>query len=241
MVDVSLGIDVEPDCPPYLATQYRGVERGLPRLLDELDVLGVPVTCFCTGEVAERHPARVRDILARGHELGSHGHTHRPFDGLPMAAAREEIRVSCEVLRAFGAPVTSFRAPNLRFPDTYLPLLEEHGFRVDSSQAKYKIAYYTSRARTSMTRVPASMTSSVLRLPRALRDPWLLSLATPVVLFVHPWEFVDLTRERLRLDCRFRTGDPAIRALREVIALYRGRGARFTRMRDFDQASRPVS
>jgi peptidoglycan/xylan/chitin deacetylase (PgdA/CDA1 family) len=241
MVDVSLGIDVEPDCPPYLATQYRGVERGLPRLLDALDALGIPVTCFCTGEVAVRHPARVRDILARGHELGSHGYSHRPFDGLPMAEARDEIRTSGEALRAFGAPVTSFRAPNLRFPDRYLPLLEEHGFRVDSSQAKYKIAYYRSRARTSLTRVPASTTSSVLRLPRAIRDPWLLSLSSPVVLFVHPWEFVDLTRERLRLDCRFRTGDPALVALREVVTLFRDRGARFARMKDFDRGRRAAA
>lgn len=241
MVDVSLGIDVEPDCPPYLATQYRGVERGLPRLLDELDVLGVPVTCFCTGEVAERHAARVRDILARGHELASHGYSHRPFDMLSPGEARQEIHTSTQVLRAFGAPVTSFRAPNLRFPDRYLPLLEEHGFRVDSSQAKYKMAYYTSWARTSLTRVPASMTSSVLRLPHAIRDPWLLSLASPVVLFVHPWEFVDLTRERLRLDCRFRTGEPALAALRDVVGLYRRRGARFVRIQDLGRESRAAA
>lgn len=241
MVEVSLGIDVEPDCPPYLATQYRGIERGLPRLLDALDTIAVPVTCFCTGEVAERHPERVRDIVARGHELGSHGHSHRPFDTLTDEDAGAEIRASSDVLRAFGAPVTSFRAPNLRFPDRFLPLLEMHGFRVDSSQAKYKVAYYTSRARTALTRVPASMTSSVLRLPRAIRDPWLRSLASPVVLFVHPWEFVDLTRERLRLDCRFRTGDPALAALREVVRLFQERGARFSKMQEFDRARRAAA
>lgn len=241
MVDVSLGIDVEPDCPPFLATQYRGVQHGLPRVLDVLDALDVPVTCFCTGDVAERHPDRVRDILARGHELGSHGHSHRPFDTLGEPDARDEIRVSSEVLRAFGAAVTSFRAPNLRFPDRYLPLLEAHGFTVDSSQAKYKLAYYRSRARTSLTRVPASMTSSVLRLPRVIRDPWLLSLASPVVLFVHPWEFVDLTRERLRLDCRFRTGNPAVVAVREIVSLFRDRGARFAKMREFDRTRRAAA
>ena len=238
MVDVSLGIDVEPDCPPYLATQYRGIELGLPRLLDALDALSVPVTCFCTGEVANRHPHRVHDIVARGHELASHGYSHRPFDTLSDEDAREEVRASSAVLRGFGVPVTSFRAPNLRFPDRFLPLLEMHGFRVDSSQAKYKVAYYRSRARTSLTRVPASMTSSVLRLPRAIRDPWLRTLTSPVVLFVHPWEFVDLTRERLRLDCRFRTGDPALDALRDVVRLFQNRGARFSRMRDFDRARR---
>jgi hypothetical protein len=76
------------------------------------------------------------------------------------------------------------------------------------------------------------MTSSVLRLPAVVRDPWLARLRDPVVLFVHPWEFVDLTRERLRLDCRFRTGDVALRCLRDVIASFRARGARFMTMRE---------
>jgi peptidoglycan/xylan/chitin deacetylase (PgdA/CDA1 family) len=205
---------------------------GLPRVLDALDDAHVPTTCFCTGEIAERFPQCVSDLLQRGHELGSHGHTHRPFDTLSEADARQEIVRSTQALRSFGAPVTSFRAPNLRFPDRYLPLLEEQGFAVDSSQAKYKAAYYRAAARTSLKRIPASMTSSVLRLPGWLRDPWLASLASPVVLFVHPWEFVDLTRERLRLDCRFRTGDPALRAVREVISLFRARGATFVRMRE---------
>jgi peptidoglycan-N-acetylglucosamine deacetylase len=240
MLDVSFGIDVEPDCPPFLATQYRGVVDGLPRVLDLLDEAGVRATCFCTGEVAEKFPDHVRDLSARGHEVGCHGHTHRPFDTIDEHDARDEIMRSALVLRSLGAAVTSFRAPNLRFPDRYLPLLEDAGFTVDSSQAKYKRPYYTSRTRTKLTRVPASVTSSVLRLPGWIRDPWLLSLRSPVVLFVHPWEFVDLTRARLRLDCRFRTGDPALRAVAQVIALLRGRGATFVKMRDIGERAASV-
>jgi peptidoglycan/xylan/chitin deacetylase (PgdA/CDA1 family) len=232
MREISFGIDVEPDCPPYLATQYRGVVDGLPRILDVLDEARVPATCFCTGKVAELFGDSISELLLRGHELGCHGHTHRAFDTLDENEARDEIERSTNILRAFGAPVTSFRAPNLRFPDKYLPLLEEHGFVVDSSQAKYKVAYYTSRARPALTRVPASVTSSVLRLPPWIRDPWLLALESPVVLFVHPWEFVDLSRERLRLDCRFSTGEPALRAVRQVIALFRAHGGTFVRMRE---------
>jgi peptidoglycan-N-acetylglucosamine deacetylase len=241
MLEVSLGIDVEPDCPPYLATQYRGVVEGLPRILDALDYASVPTTCFCTGEVAERFPQRVADILQRGHELGSHGHAHKPFDTLSPPEARDDIATSTIVLRSFGAPVTSFRAPNLRFPDAYLPLLEEHGFLVDSSQAKYKRAYYAPRVPTKLARVPASITSSALRLPRVVRDSWLSALSSPVVLFVHPWEFVDLTRERLRLDCRFRTGDPALRAIKEVVAFFRTRGARFVRMSELGSRARSTA
>ena len=92
MLEVSLGIDVEPDCPPYLATQYRGIREGLPRLLDALDGAGVATTCFCTGQVAEQFPSRVEDLLRRGHELGAHGHTHRPADhALPGGRLRHVL------------------------------------------------------------------------------------------------------------------------------------------------------
>jgi hypothetical protein len=76
------------------------------------------------------------------------------------------------------------------------------------------------------------MTSSVLRLPAFVRDPWLAMLADPVVLFVHPWEFVDLTREKLRYDCRFRTGDIALTCLRAVVASFAARGVEFVTMRE---------
>jgi len=110
-------------------------------------------------------------------------------------------------------------------------LLEQADFALDSSLAKYKSSWREPRLPTTLTRVPASMTSSVLRLPSWIRDPWLLSLSDPVVLFVHPWEFVDLTREDLRYDCRFRTGAVALQCLREVIELFARHGARFLPMR----------
>ena len=59
---------------------------------------------------------------------------------------------------------------------------------------------------------------------------YLAALSDPVVLFVHPWEFVDLRRERLRVDCRFRTGDIALECVRTVLRDYRAQGAQFTRM-----------
>jgi peptidoglycan/xylan/chitin deacetylase (PgdA/CDA1 family) len=229
MLDVSLGIDVEPDCPPYLATQYRGIEEGLPAALEMLRAAGVQATCFTTGEVAERYPDAVRAIVADGHELGCHGHTHARFDRMSDASARAEIDAASRALRAF-APVTSFRAPNLQLPRRHFALLEQSGYQRDSSTGKHKLAYYGPAPVTTVQRIPASTTSSVLRIDRWIRDPFLLALKSPVVLFVHPWEFVDLTRERLRLDCRFRTGKPALDALRSAIELFRHRGARFLRL-----------
>jgi peptidoglycan-N-acetylglucosamine deacetylase len=228
---VALTVDFEPDCPPYLSSTFRGVEQGAPRLLELFADTGVRATYFTTSEVAERFPAAVRALLAKGHELGCHGVTHTAFDRMDEAEARWEIEQSSRVLRDF-APVTSFRAPYLRFPDAYVPLLEQAGFALDSSLAKYKRSYRAPRRPTTLSRIPASMTSSVLRLPAFVRDPWLATLRDPVVLFVHPWEFVDLTRERLRYDCRFRTGDVALRCLREVIEAFARRGASFVPMRE---------
>jgi len=232
---VSITVDFEPDCPPYLSSTFRGIEEGAPALLALFKELGVRATYFTTGEVAARYPDAVRDLVRGGHELGCHGVTHTAFETLDERAARWEIEQSVRLLRTF-APVSSFRAPYLRFPEPYVRLLESAAFALDSSLAKYKASYRRPRLPTTLTRIPASMTSSVLRLPAWIRDPWLLSLADPVVLFVHPWEFVDLTHEDLRYDCRFRTGDVALRCLREVIGLFARRGDTFLPMCDLAPA-----
>ena len=146
---------------------------------------------------------------------------------------------SAGILRAFST-VTSFRAPYLKFPDAYLELLEESHFLVDSSQAKYKKAYYDSRragVRTSMRRIPASLTSSALRIPKLLREAYVRAVSEPVVLFVHPWEFVDLRHEKLRFDCRFRTGDVAIDCVGDVLRGMQGRGAKFVTMNELGRSA----
>jgi peptidoglycan/xylan/chitin deacetylase (PgdA/CDA1 family) len=209
----------------------------MPKLLSMLAEEGVAATCFTTGEVAQKYPGVVSAIVARGHELACHGMTHRAFTSMTHDEARVEIEESAKILRRHAA-VTSFRAPYLRFPERYVPLLEANGFAVDSSGAKYKRAQGRGpRAEVTVRRVPASVTSSVLRLPRLIRETYFRALASPVVLFVHPWEFVDLTRERLRLDCRFRTGDIALECVRDVLQSFAKRGARFTTLRELSAAA----
>ncbi len=230
-LDVCLTVDMEPDCPPYLWT-WRGMEEGAPRLLDLFAEEGVRATCFTTGESARHSPSVARRMVDEGHELASHGMTHRPFSWLDGETARWELTESIRVLSAFG-PIVSFRAPNLTYPAAYLPLLEEAGFLLDSSQGKYKAARFAPDGSTRLTRIPASVTSSVLRLPAAIRDRWLSKLPSPVVLFCHPWEFVDFRRTNLRLDCRFQTGEPALAHMRSAIRLFKRKGARFRLMREF--------
>ncbi len=221
-------VDAEPDCPPFLRS-WRGVEEGVPPLLDLFREEGVPTTFFVTGDTARRYPELVDRVVSEGHELASHGMTHRVFTSLTAAEAEREIRETSALLREH-APVTAFRAPNLRLPDRYLPLLEADGYRVDSSRGKYKPVHWRPSAPTSLVRLPASVTSSWLRLPPSVRDPVLRRLSSPVVLFVHPWELVDLRRAPIPWDCRAGTGPAALERFRTAIRLLREAGARFLRI-----------
>jgi len=227
---VCLTIDLEPDCPPYLNT-FRGIETGVNDLLDLFASAGIATTFFTTGTVARYYPEVVERVVAQGHELGSHGDTHRDFTRLDAAEAAAEIILASQTLRQF-APVIAFRAPYLKFPDAYLKFLEHAGYQIDSSQARYKLDYYRPAAPSTLKRIPASVTSSVLRLPDLIRRPYLERLTSPVVLFVHPWEFVDLRKEKLRFDCRFRTGPMALRCLQAVIHFFKRKEAEFLRISD---------
>jgi peptidoglycan/xylan/chitin deacetylase (PgdA/CDA1 family) len=224
-IEVALTVDVEPDCPPYLST-WRGIEEGMPKLLDLFAGENIKATFFTTGETARRFPQAVRAIVDGRHELGSHGVTHRSFVKISDADAAWEISYSLKLLREFG-PVTSFRAPYLQFPDRFVSLLEQQEVTRDSSQARYKWQRCDPSAAHHLARIPVSMTSSFLRLPTVVRDPILTRLASPVVLFVHPWEFVDLRKTSLRWDCRFRTGKTALESLRTLIHLFKRKHAVF--------------
>lgn len=216
-VELCITVDMEPDCPPYLWT-WRGIEEALPELLDVLASDSVRATFFTTGDTALKFPDAVRAVVDAGHELACHGMSHRDFSDLSDDEGAWEIARSLEILREF-APVGAFRAPYLRLPHRFLPVLERHGITVDASLARYKWHPGHRSAQPTMARVPASITSSFLRLPAIIRDPLLRRLRSPIVLFVHPWEFVDWTRTSLRWDCRFRTGAQALELLRTAIRL----------------------
>ena len=47
--------------------------ENTPRILDVLDKSCVTATFFLQGREAEKYPALVREISARGHQVGNHG------------------------------------------------------------------------------------------------------------------------------------------------------------------------
>lgn len=90
-----------------------------PQVLDVLDTWGARATFFCIGQRAARHPEIVRAILARGHAVENHGHTHSAWFSLwGTRRMEQDIRQAQEALwSAAGAwprhfrPTAGFRNP----------------------------------------------------------------------------------------------------------------------------------
>ncbi len=213
----AITLDVEQDCPPYLETT-RGMEQGLPRLLDLFAEKRVKATLFFTAEMAEKYPHLAKRAVDEGHEIGSHGHHHERYDKLAPSEAERLVEKATKILRRYTDNVTSFRAPNLKRPRWLLPILKQHGYTIDSSEALYKPPFpRRPRKEQGLVIIPVSVTSSVLRLPWRLQALIHHALPAPRVYFAHPWEYVDMTRENIRLDCRLNTGETALQLLGALI------------------------
>jgi polysaccharide deacetylase family protein (PEP-CTERM system associated) len=110
------------------------VERNVDRILGLMDARGVKGTWFVLGWVAERAPALVRRIAARGHEIGSHGYDHELVGTLSPKQFRTDVERSKRLLEdIIGAEVVGYRAPSFSITDWSIDVLREAGYRYDSS------------------------------------------------------------------------------------------------------------
>ena len=119
--------------PGTLSQGTYGAKVGVPLVLDVLRRLELPATFFVPGRVAERHPHRVAEILAGGHELGHHGYTHTSPAELSAEDEEAELVRGLEVLTGMGGTVTGYRSPSWDFSPVTLDLLVRYGFRYSSN------------------------------------------------------------------------------------------------------------
>lgn len=105
-----------------------------PQVLDLLDRHGVKATFFCIGERARRHPALVREMVARGHSVQNHSqrHCHDFSVRGPRQLAREIAAAQDQLAELTGARPHCFRAPaGLRNP-LLDPVLHAQGLHLVS-------------------------------------------------------------------------------------------------------------
>jgi polysaccharide deacetylase family protein (PEP-CTERM system associated) len=88
------------------------VVKNTQRILDVLDEHALKATFFCLGWVAECYPDLIRDILNRGHELGSHSYCHKLAYKQSCKDFQEDLLRSISILEDIsGKKITAYRAP----------------------------------------------------------------------------------------------------------------------------------
>ena len=120
-------------------TLERRVDANTRRVMALFDRAGVKATFFTLGWVAERAPALIRDIVAGGHELASHGYDHKRVFAMTRDEFAADIARTHTILSdVAGVAVTGYRAPSFSI-DARTPwahgVLADAGYAYSSSVA----------------------------------------------------------------------------------------------------------
>lgn len=213
--------------PPAIAPADRRVVLNVERLLALLAEHDTRATFFILGSVAAEQPELAPLIAAGGHEIASHGWSHRLVTGLTPTEFREEVRRTGELLeRQTGQRPTGFRAPQWSLSREITPwafaILREEGYHYDSSLNPLPLVgdrrgprtpFPIATAHGSLVELPPLVTPGGLVnlptgggwglrfFPQALINATIRRLnrqGAPAVLYLHPRE-VDPAGPRLEL------------------------------------------
>jgi len=187
-----------------LCEQVAVSTRGLALLAERFDAVGARTTLFTTANYALHEPALIRS-LAQKHEIASHGYFHTTFEPADLLKSR----LALESL--LKQPVKGFRRARMGFVDP--DDVHQAGYAYNSSlHPTWLPGRYNHWGEprhpfreSGVWQIPASVTPT-LRLPlfwlslknfpfayykqlcrQTLRSDGFLNL------YVHPWEFTDLS------------------------------------------------
>jgi peptidoglycan/xylan/chitin deacetylase (PgdA/CDA1 family) len=134
-LDLTFTLDVE-DHQPAGVTDLR-VAPMTERVLDFLDEQQIRATVFVVGKLVHEHPGLVKEIDARGHELGLHSWDHEPLPQVGRSAfVASTRRGKGDIEDLTGKAVLGYRAPTFSLvPDCVWVTeeLTEAGFHYSSS------------------------------------------------------------------------------------------------------------
>jgi polysaccharide deacetylase family protein (PEP-CTERM system associated) len=214
----ALTIDVEDWPQSTLDFSLPITERAVHNTRSLLSILRryeVRATFFVLGLLAERFPQLVAEIAADGHEIGSHGFSHKPVFAIGPVAFADELARSVGLLEEIcGQRVMGYRAPDFSITQESLwalDIIADQGLRYDSSIFPVRTSRY---GIPGMTRHAHRLPNGLIELPLStvrwgrrnwpvagggymrLCPYWLTCWAvkriqgegTPAVVYVHPYE-----------------------------------------------------
>jgi polysaccharide deacetylase family protein (PEP-CTERM system associated) len=209
------------------------VEASFRSMLDVFAEKQVRTTLFFLAWVAERYPHLVKEAVAGGHEVASHGYAHELVYRQDRATFLADITKAKHIIeQAAGAEVRGYRAPGFsvtRETPWFFDAVAEAGYKYDSSifpgerghgglPGAEPVAHRIRTAHGDLVEFPISL-SSLFGKPmyffgggylrffpyRMIRAKARQVLAEhrPVVFYLHPRE-VDPGHPRLRMSAKRR-------------------------------------
>jgi polysaccharide deacetylase family protein (PEP-CTERM system associated) len=200
------------------------VERNIERVLELLSLSDSKATFFTLGWLAERYPQVVREIVAHGHEVASHGQGHLRASEQSRAEFSEDIRRAKLVLEdVAGVEVRGYRAPSFSIGRDNLwafDCIAETGYRYSSSVYPVQHDHYGMpeaprfpfRVRDGLLEIPVTTTrvfgrnlpaggGGYFRLAPYRVSRWAIGRVNrvdrrPAIFYFHPWE-IDPSQPRV--------------------------------------------
>ena len=196
VMKIALTFDIERDNPNFLNTYY-GVRVGLLKILKILDKNHIKGTFFCTGNVAEHLPEYIRLIERKGHEIACHGLNHERLAQLNFNKCQENISENKKIIEniCHNSEILGFRAPYLNPPKFLFKILNNLGFKYDSSVKSHKKLYKYQLNNYQVHEFHPSSFSIFFRLPMSyyyLRKK--IFEKNTVILYFHPWEAINMNK-----------------------------------------------
>lgn len=117
---------------------------GLDRYMEILDRHNIKATMFVLSDFAEDIYEQLKKHLENGHKLALHGKEHIA----PRKHSNEKFRAQIisaktKLEKMFDTEITGYRAPHFSIDRDKLGILNELGFRYDSSRMDFPTARYT--------------------------------------------------------------------------------------------------
>lgn len=105
-----------------------GADKTLS-ILDILDEHNVKTTFFLVGGWVDKYPDMVKEIAARGHEIGNHSDTHPHMSQLSESDIKDELRImSDKVEKLTGVRPTLFRPPYGEYNNRVIEVARAEGY-----------------------------------------------------------------------------------------------------------------
>jgi peptidoglycan/xylan/chitin deacetylase (PgdA/CDA1 family) len=105
-------------------------DHGTLRLLKVLHDYNAKATFFVLGKYAEQYPGRIAQMIYEGHEVGSHGYSHKWLTKLNELELAEELARSEAAIAKVAPKPVLFRPPGSAYNDKIFRELKGKGYTV---------------------------------------------------------------------------------------------------------------